>query len=349
MFCPMRPTMSPLDTAPGEWRLKSSTSPAGQIGNYRFQHCLGTGTCRRTVDSSGDIRHGRARGNRSSRTVRRCRHGGCVHPDQPRDRQATMACRGSPVLVIQSAKPLLPGSIRITVRACHAHPGNGQRLANRTHRSGGISRPAARPARHTAVYRPRGCAQATHLEDGSPLLEDRVSKKAVSDPPPDPDHDAAEDEGAPPSRAPSGGNMQRGRFLVIRDVKTKEAVGALIQARLERAGYITPPGFAPRAALFVSWAQVVPTLNQNLGPALLPPRDPLSGTLAATSSLSPSIASVLARRWRRGTAIFGSRPTPKFVPHQYCRKGNSPNARRMATTTRKPAASKRTVIPASRC
>jgi hypothetical protein len=69
--------------------------------------------------------------------------------------------------------------------------------------------------------------------------------------------------------------MQRGRFLVIRDVKTKEAVGALIQARLERAGYITPPGFAPRAALFVSWApadQVVPTLNQNLGPALLPPR-----------------------------------------------------------------------------
>jgi exodeoxyribonuclease V alpha subunit len=32
------------------------------------------------------------------------------------------------------------------------------------------------------------------------------------------------------------------------------------------------------------------------------------------TSLSPSIASVLARRWRRGTAIFGSRPTPKFVP-----------------------------------
>lgn len=32
--------------------------------------------------------------------------------------------------------------------------------------------------------------------------------------------------------APSGGNMQRWRFLVIRDPKVKETVGAFLQARL---------------------------------------------------------------------------------------------------------------------
>ena len=32
--------------------------------------------------------------------------------------------------------------------------------------------------------------------------------------------------------APSGGNMQQWRFLVIRDAKVKETVGGLLQARL---------------------------------------------------------------------------------------------------------------------
>jgi nitroreductase len=32
--------------------------------------------------------------------------------------------------------------------------------------------------------------------------------------------------------APSGGNMQRWRFLVVRDPKVKQTVGGLVQARL---------------------------------------------------------------------------------------------------------------------
>jgi nitroreductase len=36
--------------------------------------------------------------------------------------------------------------------------------------------------------------------------------------------------------APSGGNMQRWRFLVIRDAKIKETVGGLVQTRVGRAG-----------------------------------------------------------------------------------------------------------------
>jgi nitroreductase len=39
--------------------------------------------------------------------------------------------------------------------------------------------------------------------------------------------------------APSGGNMQRWRFLVIRDPKVKETVGALYKTCLGRAGCAT--------------------------------------------------------------------------------------------------------------
>ena len=85
------------------------------------------------------------------------RHGRCVHRAQPGDRQATVARRGSPVLVTPRlpAKPFLPGGITITVRTRQVHSGNGQSLAFRTHnprRSGSISRPASRAACHIAVY-----------------------------------------------------------------------------------------------------------------------------------------------------------------------------------------------------
>jgi nitroreductase len=41
--------------------------------------------------------------------------------------------------------------------------------------------------------------------------------------------------------APSGGNMQRWRFLVVRDPKVKETVGAFLQVGLGQAGCATVP------------------------------------------------------------------------------------------------------------